>query len=351
MEELVALLALAHIPGIPIDRKKEMVLAGGSVASLFDDPGSIPEPRLRSKMRAFNDWKRVEKHLAMLQKMKARVVSITDASYPALLREIPDAPIVLYAKGPLSCENRMMAVVGSRKATLEGMSLAERIAETLSSLGITVVSGFARGIDSAAHRGAVKGKGRTVAVFGCGIDICSPAENKHLYDRISDDGLILTEYPPGVPPLRANFPARNRIIAGLSTGVLVIEASAKSGSLITARLALEYNREVLAVPGRVFDEEYRGANNLIKQGAKLVEGMEDILASCFPDIEIKKSERLAMGEDEEYIYGLMGMDKVHVDDLAGRSRLEMKLLMPLLTRLEMKDLVRSLPGGFYIRKV
>jgi DNA processing protein len=133
--------------------------------------------------------------------------------------------------------------------------------------------------------------------------------------------------------------------------VLVIEASAKSGSLITARLALDYNREVLAVPGRVFDEEYKGANNLIKQGAKLVEDMKDILASCFPDLEVKKPERLAMADDEEYIYGLMGLDKVHVDDLAGRSRLEMKLLMPLLTRLEMKDLVRSLPGGFYIRKV
>lgn len=351
MEELVALLALARIPGIPAERKKEMALGGASVASLFDDTRRVAEPRFRSKIRAFDDFKGIKKELAKLEKMRVRVVSIVDASYPAPLREIPDAPIVLYARGPLSLENRMMAVVGSRKATFEGMSLAERIAETLSSLGITVVSGFARGIDSAAHRGAMKGKGKTVAVLGCGIDICYPAENKHLFERITHDGLMLTEYPPGARPFPANFPARNRIIAGLSRGVLVIEASAKSGSLITARLALEYNREVLAVPGRVFDEEYRGANNLIKQGAKLVEGMEDILASCFPDVEVGKSERLAMGEDEEYIYGLMGMDKVHVDDLAGRSGLEMKLLMPLLTRLEMKDLVRSLPGGFYIRKV
>jgi DNA processing protein len=351
MEELVAILAVARIPGISNERKKEIVLSTDSVASLFSDKARIVDPRLRAKVRAFNGFKAITDELANLEKMKAHVVSIRDASYPEPLRQIPDPPLVLYSKGPVSFQSRMMAVVGARKATFEGMNLAERIAETLSSLGITVVSGFARGIDSAAHRGALKGKGKTVAVLGCGVDICYPAENKHLYERIGGDGLMVTEYSPGEKPLPGHFPARNRIIAGLSKGVLVIEASAKSGSLITARLALEYGREVLAVPGRVFDEEYKGANNLIKQGAKLVEGMEDIITSCFPDLELKKVERLAMEEDEEYIYALMGMDKVHVDELARMSRLEMKHLMPLLTRLEMKDLVRSLPGGFYIRKV
>ena len=351
MEELVAILAVARIPGISNERKKEIVLSTENVASLFSDKERLADPRLRAKVRAFDGFKAITDELANLEKMKAHVISIRDASYPEPLKQIPDSPLVLYSKGPGSFQSRMMAVVGARKATFEGMNLAERIAETLSSLGITVVSGFARGIDSAAHRGALKGKGKTVAVLGCGVDVCYPAENKHLYERIGDDGLMVTEYSPGERPLPAHFPARNRIIAGLSTGVLVIEASSKSGSLITARLALEYGREVLAVPGRVFDEEYKGANNLIKQGAKLVEGMEDIIASCFPDLELKKVERLAMEEDEEYIYALMGMDKVLVDELAGMSRLEMKHLMPLLTRLEMKDLVRSLPGGFYIRKV
>jgi DNA processing protein len=351
MEELVAILAVARIPGISNERKKDMVLSTENVASLFSEKAKVADPRLRAKVRAFDGFKAITDELANLEKMKAHVISIRDASYPESLKQIPDSPVVLYSKGPVSFQSRMMAVVGARKATFEGMNLAERIAETLSSLGITVVSGFARGIDSAAHRGALKGKGKTVAVLGCGVDICYPAENKHLYERIGDDGLMVTEYSPGERPLPAHFPARNRIIAGLSKGVLVIEASAKSGSLITARLALEYGREVLAVPGRVFDEEYKGANNLIKQGAKLVEGMEDIIASCFPDLELKKVERLAMEEDEEYIYALMGMDKVHVDELAGKGRLEMKHLMPLLTRLEMKDLVRSLPGGFYIRKV
>jgi DNA processing protein len=351
MEELVAILALARIPGISNASKKEIVLSTENVASLFSDKARLAEPRIRAKLRAFDGFKAITDELANLEKIRAHVISIRDASYPEPLKQIPDAPIVLYSKGPVSFQSRMMAVVGARKATFEGMNLAERIAETLSSLGITVVSGFARGIDSAAHRGALKGKGKTVAVLGCGVDVCYPAENKQLYERIGDDGLMVTEYSPGERPLPAHFPARNRIIAGLSKGVLVVEASAKSGSLITARLALEYGREVLAVPGRVFDEEYKGANNLIKQGAKLVEGMEDIIASCFPDLELKKVERLAMEEDEEYIYALMGMDKVLVDELAGMSRLEMKQLMPLLTRLEMKDLVRSLPGGFYIRKV
>jgi DNA processing protein len=351
MEELVAILAVARIPGISNERKKEIVLSTENVASLFSGKARLVDPRLRAKVRAFDGFKAITAELASLEKMKAHVISIRDASYPEPLKQIPDSPLVLYSKGPVSFQSRMMAVVGARKATFEGMNLAERIAETLSSLGITVVSGLARGIDSAAHRGALKGKGKTVAVLGCGVDVCYPAENKHLYERIGDDGLIVTEYSPGERPLPGHFPARNRIIAGLSTGVLVIEASSKSGSLITARLALEYGREVLAVPGRVFDEEYKGANNLIKQGAKLVEGMEDIIASCFPDLELKKVERLAMEEDEEYIYALMGMDKVLVDELAGMSRLEMKHLMPLLTRLEMKDLVRSLPGGFYIRKV
>jgi DNA processing protein len=351
MEELVAILALARIPGISNASRKEIVLSTENVASLFSDKARLVDPRLRAKVRAFDGFKAITDELASLEKMRAHVISIRDASYPEPLKQIPDSPLVLYSKGPVSFQSRMMAVVGARKATFEGMNLAERIAETLSSLGITVVSGLARGIDSAAHRGALKGKGKTVAVLGCGVDVCYPAENKHLYERIGDDGLIVTEYSPGERPLPGHFPARNRIIAGLSTGVLVIEASSKSGSLITARLALEYGREVLAVPGRVFDEEYKGANNLIKQGAKLVEGMEDIIASCFPDLELKKVERLAMEEDEEYIYALMGMDKVLVDELAGMSRLEMKHLMPLLTRLEMKDLVRSLPGGFYIRKV
>ncbi len=351
MEEIMATLALLHLPGISYGRKKEILEGPTSVASLFQRRREIADPVIRQKISSFKGFTSIEDELSKLQATGVRIVFIRDASYPAELRQIPDPPLALYVKGPLPLNGQMMAIVGSRKATFEGMNLAERIAETLSSLGITIVSGFARGVDSSAHRGALKGRGKTVAVFGSGIDICYPSENRHLYEEVENQGLLLTEYSPGEKPLAHHFPARNRIIAGLSKGVLVIEATSRSGSLITARLALEYGREVLAVPGRVFDEEYKGANNLIKQGAKLVEDMEDIISTCFPDVQAPKKDKLAMDAGEDYIYALMGLNKIHVDELALKSGKEIKDLLALLTRLEMKDLVRPLPGGFYLRKV
>ncbi len=336
MDELVATLSLVRAPGVPYQKKKEILEGSDSVAA---------------SLRSSKGLKLIEEELTNLRKQDVRVVSLRDASYPLQLKLIPDPPLLLYLKGSLSLTGQALAIVGSRKATFEGVNLAERIAETLSSLGVTVISGFARGVDSSAHRGALRGKGKTAAVFGCGIDICYPAENRHLYEEVAANGLLLTEYPPGERPMPGNFPARNRIIAGLSKGVLVIEASSRSGSLITARLALEYGREVLAVPGRVFDEEYKGANNLIKQGAKLVEDMEDIIASCFPDLQMKKEEKLAIDGEEDYIYSLMGLNRIHVEELAAKSGKEIRELLALLTRLEMKDLIRPLPGGFYLRKV
>jgi DNA processing protein len=351
MEESLAILGLVRMPGIPYERKKEILEGSERVASLFEGKGKTGDPKLRKKIASFKGFGAIEDELAKLRKMDVRIVSLREASYPPQLKCIPDPPLAFYLRGSLSLHDQMMAIVGSRKATFEGMNLAERIAETLSSLGVTVVSGFARGVDSSAHRGALRGKGKTVAVFGCGIDICYPAQNQHLYEEVAGDGLLLTEYGLGDPPLAHHFPARNRIIAGLAKGVLVIEATSRSGSLITARLALEYGREVLAVPGRVFDEEYKGANNLIKQGARLVEGMEDIIASCFPGLHVKREEKLAIDGDEDYIYALMGLNRIHVDELAAKSGKEIKQLLVLLTRLEMKDLIRPLPGGFYLRKV
>jgi DNA processing protein len=351
MEESLAILGLVRMPGIPYERKKEILEGSERVASLFEGKGKTGDPKLRKKIASFKGFGVIEDELAKLRKMDVRIVSLREASYPPQLKCIPDPPLAFYLRGSLSLHDQMMAIVGSRKATFEGMNLAERIAETLSSLGVTVVSGFARGVDSSAHRGALRGKGKTVAVFGCGIDICYPAQNQHLYEEVAADGLLLTEYGLGDPPLAHHFPARNRIIAGLAKGVLVIEATSRSGSLITARLALEYGREVLAVPGRVFDEEYKGANNLIKQGARLVEGMEDIIACCFPGLHVKREEKLAIDGDEDYIYALMGLNRIHVDELAAKSGKEIKQLLVLLTRLEMKDLIRPLPGGFYLRKV
>ncbi len=351
MDELTAILCLARMQGVGYAQKKAILEGSERVASLFTGECKVEDPKLRAKLRSFKDFRKLEDEMATLEKTGVRILTLRDPLYPQQLRSIPDPPLAIYAKGPLEFNDRTIAIVGSRKATYEGMNLAERIAETLSSLGVSVASGFARGVDSSAHRGALKGKGSTVAVFGCGIDICYPAENKHLYDEVASKGLLVTEYAPGDPPIAQHFPARNRIIAGLSKGVLVIEATSRSGSLITARLALEYGREVLAVPGRVFDEEYKGANSLIKQGAKLVEGMEDIISACFPGLQVEKKERLEIDGDEDYIYRLMGLNKIHVDELAEKSGKAMKQLLPLLTKLEMKDLIRPLPGGFYLRKV
>jgi DNA processing protein len=195
----------------------------------------------------------------------------------------------------------------------------------------------------------MKGGGNTVGVLGCGIDICYPPENKNLFARMGEEGAIVTEYMPGEQPLPFHFPERNRIIAGLSKGILVIEASQRSGSLITARLGLEYGREVMAIPGSVFNEEYRGANKLIKEGAKLVDGIEDILTTCFPGLSFTHEEKVELDGDEKYIYALVGFTKVHIDEIIEKSRMEAKKVMAAMTGLEMKEVVRQLPGGFYIK--
>ena len=351
MEELIALMALSRMPAPARDKKRSLVEEFGGAARLFANPERIPEEALRKAIRSFKGGEEIGRELQELGKMNVKVIPLGSAEYPDLLSRIPDPPLVLYVRGAFPASPHRIAVVGSRKATFEGMSIAERTAESLSSLGVTVVSGLARGIDAMAHKGALKGSGKTIAVLGCGIDICYPAENRHLFGRIAADGAIITEYGLGEKPLKHHFPERNRIIAGLSEGVLVIEATARSGSLITARHALEYGREVMAIPGRIFDDEYRGANALIREGARLVAGIEDIVNACFPGFEPVVEKPLALDEKENYIYTVMGRGRVHVDELVEKSHLEAKQVMVILTRLEMKDVVQPIPGGFYIRKV
>ena len=350
MEELTALLALARLTGIDRARKRWIVEHHDSVASLFQGTIRAAEGVDQQLLRAFHAFEAIEAERVQLSRMGVEIITLRDQAYPAPLRAIPDAPIVLYKKGPLPLPCEAFAVVGARKATFEGMMLAERIAETLSSAGITVVSGLARGIDAAAHKGALRQKGGTVAVLGCGIERCYPAENWSLFRAVAQEGALVTEYILGDKPWKGHFPERNRIIAGLCKGVLVAEASQKSGALITARLALEYGREVLAIPGRVFDNAYKGANSLIKQGALLVEDVNDILTSCFPGTEVHAKRAIDMDGEEDYIYRLLGANRLHVDELIEKSGLGAKKVMAVLTRLEMKDMVSTAPGGFYVRK-
>jgi DNA processing protein len=349
MDELTAIIALSRIKGIGRAKKKEIVETTDNLVSLFEGKTKIHDESLKTQISAFKDWKGIEKAAEKLTKLGADTVTIRDKTYPELLRHTPDPPLVLYKKGPLKTEGDTLAVVGSRKATFEGIALAEKIANTLSSLGITIISGLARGIDASAHKGALSERGKTTAVLGCGIDICYPAENIRLFEMIGEQGLLLTEYCPGDPPLSYHFPERNRIIAGLSKGVLVIEASGKSGSLITARLGLEYSRDVMAIPGNIFSDEHRGANALIKQGAKLVDGIEDILATSFPYLTFKKQQKIEMDKDEDYVYSYIGHERIHVDELIEKTGMQAKHVMATLTKLEMKEIIQGFPGGYYIR--
>ncbi|MBA4416704.1 MAG: DNA-protecting protein DprA [Syntrophus sp. (in: bacteria)] len=350
MEELTAIIALSRVKGLDRVQKKQIVEKLDQVAPLFEGRPAFLDEATGRKISAFKAWKEIDSELVRLQRMNAEVVTIKDRAYPGALKNIPDPPLVLYKKGALPAGEHTFAIVGSRRATSEGMHISEKIAETLSTLGVTVASGLARGIDASAHRGALKGAGKTIAVLGCGLDICYPAENKRLFDRIGEEGAILTEYSLGLQPLARNFPERNRIIAGLSKGILVVEAAERSGSLITARLGAEYGKDVMAIPGSIFDNGYKGANALIKEGAKLIDSVEDIISECFPDLRLYKEQPIDMNSNEDYIYSIMGMGKIHIDEVIEKSRMATKEVMAILTMLEMKEAIQELAGGFYIKK-
>ncbi len=277
-----------------------------------------------------------------------QVVDILSRRYPRLLMEIPDPPPFFYLKGELDGSETAVAMVGSRRATQYGLCTATRLARDLALQGITVVSGMARGIDTAAHWGALKAGGRSVAVLGCGIDLVYPPENGALYQALSENGALISEFPMGTPPLAENFPRRNRIISALSRGVLVVEAGEGSGSLITAHYALEQGREVFAVPGNVSVSGSRGVNGLIKEGAKLVERVEDILEelSLEPQatLPLPKPGSFELTPQEAELYALLCQGALQIDDIIVQSALTASEVSATLLRLEMKGAIVQLPG-------
>jgi DNA processing protein len=284
------------------------------------------------------------------------------SGYPRLLEEIFDPPLVLYARGnPAALENPCVAIVGTRKPTLYGLQMAQGLASDLGGRGITVVSGLARGIDAAAHRGCLDGNGITIAVLGCGIDIVYPREHRQLTKKVLEKGLLLSEFVPGTSPAPQNFPVRNRIISGLALGTLIVEASEYSGSLITARLAMEQNREVFALPGNLTSAQSFGPNYLIKQGAKLVQSWRDIVeempAALRREILIRedarppqKSELGLLSREEQTLLELLKSDEAtQFDKVYCRSGLGIPQLSDLLLSLEMRGWIRQLPGNLYVR--
>lgn len=301
----------------------------------------------------------IDKTLAWLQQPANHLLTLADAAYPQALLDIGDPPLMLYAKGRLELLSApSLAVVGSRNATAQGIANAERLSEALSQAGLTIVSGMALGIDTAAHQGGLRGPGSTVAVIGTGADIVYPARNRGLAHRIAASGCIVSEYPLGMPAIASNFPRRNRIISGLTRGVLVIEAAAQSGSLITARMAAEQGREVLAIPGSIHSPLAKGCHQLIKQGAKLVESAQDVMEelrfshTSAPTAGGKPAAPHSPNPKDPTISRLlnaMGFDPIDADTLAERTGFDAAMLSTHLLTLELDGLIERLPGGSYRR--
>jgi len=287
--------------------------------------------------------------LSWLEDNNNRIVTLADSDYPQALLNIPDPPLLLYVKGRLDLLNRSaMAVVGSRNATPQGINNAEAFSKSLSEAGLCVISGLAHGIDAAAHRGALRGQASSIAVIGTGLDKVYPAANRDLAHALAQQGTLISEFPLGTPPLPANFPRRNRIISGMSLGCLVVEASLQSGSLITARLALEQGRDVFAIPGSIHAPQSKGCHALLKQGAKLVEAAQDILEELNGQFTSPTKNVRSEAPDNALLEHL-GFDPVDVETLSSRCGLTVSQLSAMLLTLELDGRISVLPGGLYQR--
>ena len=303
----------------------------------------------------------IERELNAIERGRIEVRSVLDPTYPTRLKTIADPPPLLYITGTLTEQDELaVAIVGARRATAAGRAMTEELSRDLAALGVTVVSGLARGVDAAAHRGALAAQGRTIAVLGCGIDRTYPPEHERLRRQIEERGAILSEVPVGAPPHSHHFPRRNRIISGLSLGVIVTEAAINSGSLITARLAAEQGREVFAVPGFVKEDTSRGTNALLKEGAGLIERAQDIIDAILPQLEPalrlrlqpsrEKNERSdQLGKEEQLVYDALSYDSLTVDDVIVITGLSVSTVMASLLSLELRQRVRQLPGQRYLR--
>ena len=316
---------------------------------------NIDEKRARAILAAA-DSPLPEGWSSLLEELGVTILTYWDPSYPKRLRHIYDYPPLLYVKGQLTeADELAVAVVGSRRASSYGRRMAENIAFGLAHRGVTVVSGLARGIDSMAHRGALAGRGRTIAVLGSGIDVVYPPEHQALADQIAQSGAVVSEFSLGAGPEAGHFPRRNRIISGLSLGVVVVEAGAQSGALLTARLALDQGGEVFAVPGAVDLPGSQGPHRLIQEGAKLVHEVEDVLEELpLPGgiLNVRSPARPVqdLSLEEEKLFALLTDQPVLVDDLTTQSGLQPSETLALLFSLEMKGFVQQLSGKRFTRK-
>jgi DNA processing protein len=296
------------------------------------------------------------------EKSGIKIISLADEEYPRNLKNIYDAPVILYYKGNLTFDDvYSISIVGTRYPSDSGTEICTKLTGSLSSVGIPIVSGMARGIDSAAHRAALEHNAPTYAVLGCGADVVYPPENKKLYEQIIENGAVISEFEPGTGPDKVNFPRRNRIISGISIGTLIVETGLKGGSLITAEFALDQNKEVFAVPGYIYSKKAEGCNNLIKKGqAKLVDSVEDIISELnykldsflkkdIVNLKESKKNNIVMNMFEKSLFEVLNREPKHIDLINQETGLSISDCLVNLLSLEFKGLVKQLPGKFFIR--
>jgi DNA processing protein len=367
MDSREAFIALNLIEGVGPVRARSLLEHFGDAPKILS-ASKLELLRVRSigdeTAGAISNWEQsvdLAGELKRIADFGCHVLIQSDENYPTSLREIYDPPLVLYVKGELTAKDKnAVAMVGSRMTTHYGIETARKLAYQLAYTGVTVVSGGARGIDTAAHQGALSGKGRTVAVLGTGINLIWPPENAELFERIAANGAVVTQFPFNRPADKQSFPIRNRIVAGMTLGTVVVEANLSSGALITANFATDYGRQIFAVPGRIDSPRSKGCHDLIKKGAKLCEGVEDILSEfeyLFPagnqpasagDTGVLPALELS-GNEQKILAAVNAADETSIDEVIRASGLPSSTVSVALFSLEMKRLVKQLPGKMFVR--
>ena len=352
---------LANIPGIGNKTIRQLLSQVGSAGELY----FLPEKQLRAlaglgdaEISAIQESKRIdtEREYMKLCGQGITFLSLEEETYPVKLRNIPDAPFGIYVKGRLPGEEqKTVAIVGARMCSEYGHAVAKKLGQQLASNGVCVISGMARGIDSAGHWGTIEVGGMTCAVLGCGVDVCYPASGRKLYDKILDQGGILSEYSPGTQPHPGFFPARNRIISGLSDVVVVVEAKAKSGSLITADFALEQGKEIYAVPGRLYDALSVGCNTLIRQGAGIISDVDDFLKELDlcggKELYQENFTKLLLEKEESMVYSGLSLRPTSLEELLQATGFSMPKLTELLAGLQQRGFITETFKNYYIRRI
>ena len=360
MDELAYWLELLHTPSIGQRRYQSLLTCINHPRELFDGSQGALLQKLPERARSYlkkPDWQRTEKALNWAEHPNHHIIPITSSNYPHRLKQIADPPPLLFAMGELNAlHDPQLAIVGSRNPSPQGKQNANDFSAALSQSGLTITSGLALGVDTQAHIGALASQGLTIAVMGTGLDVVYPSSNRHLAQQIVEQGVVLSEFPLATMPNRGNFPRRNRIISGLSLGVLVVEAGLASGSLISARLAAEQGREVFAIPGSIHNALSRGCHQLLREGAKLVESTQDILQEFSGPLleylqpvlnEQSRHSSMELADELKLLLKNIGADPISIDQLITRCGLTAEQISSMLMQLELQKLVASSAGHYY----